>query len=86
VTAWLRAVLSEPDGTPSASRVVLLLWSVSLIAAVWVFGAWEAWHTRRMPDLSQWAGFLAAAQGSGSLGYAANQARVAWKRPVAVED
>ena len=83
---WLKDVLSESDGTPSASRVVMLLWSVSLIVALLGFGAWEAWHSKRMPDLGAWAEFLAAAQGSGSLGYAANQARAAWTQPVAVED
>ena len=40
---WLRGVLSENNGTPSSSRVLMLGWHV-LVAGVWLADCWIHRH------------------------------------------
>lgn len=77
--SWISAALSE-DGLPSASRLVMFSWSAVLLLSFVGFASWEAYHTGRMPDVSNWGSFLGFAQAGGAIGYVGNQLRAALKK------
>ena len=75
MASWLSRALAEPDGTPSTSRLVMLLWSLGLLGVFTGAALWESWHTNRLPDITGWGGMLGVAQAGGTLGDLGNQLR-----------
>jgi nitrate/nitrite transporter NarK len=76
--SWLKLALSEPDQTPSSSRLIMFMWSVTLLIVFIGTALYECFKTGKMPDPSAWGPFLGFAQAGGAVGYLGNQLRRAF--------
>ncbi len=73
--SWLKLALSDTDGSPSASRLTMFLWSVVLLLVFAFCAINESLHTGKLPDVTTWTAFLGLSQAGGALGYGLNQLR-----------